>query len=387
MFDFDTITNRTNYKTMRYLNTLSTSDPLIPSFAASESDFKMAPILQKTFTQLANDGFYQYHIADTKWLQKICWWSLHSRNSKIDENWIVPTPGTIYTLGLLIRNYLKSNEKIVILTPSFDKYEIIASINNRRTTKVPLILQNNHYKIDFDKLEIAMADSLAKIFILCNPHNPIGQVWNQEELKQIIFLVKKYNLLIFSDEIFADITFDHHRVTPIWELYPEGSFTNICLNKTFCLTGLCNANYIIPNIELRQQFIKIRDKQHFGCIEALAYCGILDAFSPEGLAWVQAMNKYINNNINFITNYLSQNIPSIHLIGGEGSFVVWLDCRNIFKNNQKKLMELFQITAKFDVINGERFGLDGKGFVRMSVACPIKYIEEALERLNLALKH
>lgn len=387
MFDFDTPVSRSHYHTCRERTTPACIKSAgMPSFAASEADFRFAPVITQMLQTLAEDGMYQCHTADSEFTGHLCWWIKNSRKSSILPEWIVPSFGTIYSINFFIAHFLSEKEKIVILTPCFHKYKICAERNNRGIIEVPLILKDSHYTIDFSLLERAFADPGARMFILCNPHNPIGQVWNNQDVRRIAELAGKYHILIFSDEIFADTVYGTHHVPPIWELYPEGSISIISLHKAFCLTGSCQSNLIIPNKELRYKAVQIRDRQYFGYIETFSYCAVLHAYTPEGLAWLKAMNSYVENNISYMKSYCLHHLPSVKIIGGEGAFIVWIDLRSFFGTHEDQLLSFCRDKAFLDIIPGGVFGNNGKGFIRMCAASPRAYIEKGMHSLARAVQ-
>jgi cystathionine beta-lyase len=386
MFDFDTPVSHTLHPTARDQNKptiIKTAD--MPSFSASEADFHFAPVIADALQELSREGIYQCHNADCTFIRHLCWWIQNGRHSSISPEWIVPSFGTIYSVNFFMTHFLSIKDKIVILSPCFHKYKSCAEKNHRTIIEVPLLLENNHYFIDFVQLEKVFSQSDTKMFILCNPHNPIGQIWDEHDVRHIAMLAAQYSILIFSDEIFADNVYGGRHVPPIWELYPEKSVSVISLHKSFCLTGSCQSNLIIPNEKLRHKAVHIRDMQYFGYIEAFAYYAVIHAYTPEGLSWLHEMNDYVEKNISYIRSYCADHLPSINVIGGEGAFILWLDFRTLFGTDEQQLMAFCENEALFDILPGSLFGNDGKGFVRMCVASPHSYIKKGMGSLSRAI--
>lgn len=270
----------------------------IVSLGGAEMDFATAPSVIDAIVRRAKNGLFGYTIADDSYLKPIVWWMRHMRNIDILPEWIVPTLGTIYSVATAIRLFCPPGSGIVTMTPVYYRYEQAAARLGRQTFHCPLVEQDGVYEIDFECLERLMAKEQCCLVILCNPHNPIGRVWNRRELTELARLSAKYEVPVFSDEIFAEITFDGRETIPYISI-EEGrhlAITATSLGKTFNFTGVNQANLMIPDDRLREAFIRQRTADHFGSIDPLFHAAIGGAYCEDGAAWVKALKKHLDNN-------------------------------------------------------------------------------------------
>ncbi|MTI95907.1 MAG: aminotransferase class I/II-fold pyridoxal phosphate-dependent enzyme [Firmicutes bacterium] len=387
MYDFDTLVNRSGIGNMK--------DLLLPesirkqgmiAFSGAEMDFKTAPSVVGAVNKRVENGLFGFTVKDRSYLQAVGWWLREVRAWPVDADWIVPTLGTIFSLATAIRMTTKVGEGIIIQPPVYYRYEQAASRLKRKTVNNPLILENGQYHMDFDNLEKCMADPNNKLFVLCNPHNPIARVWPEADLKQLAGLARKYGVVVFSDEIFAEVAFEGHRVTPYAALAEaeELAIVATSLGKTFNFTGVNHANIIIPDNRLREAFIAQRDADHFGSIDPLVHAAVCGAYCPEGLEWVEAMREYVAANICFLQEFVGKKLPNIKVLPVEGAFIAWLDMRGLGLS-EPELMTFLEQQAYLCVDPGGDYGVGGKGFVRMNIATPRKELERALSLLAEAV--
>lgn len=308
----------------------------------------------------------------------------HSRGTEILPEWIVPTLGTIYSVATTIRMCTEEGDGVIVTPPIYNRYEQAVRRLNRRTVKCPLILKNGHYQMDFEAIEEAMCDSDNHLFLLCNPHNPIGQIWDETELSRLAALAEKYDVIVYSDEIFADNCYEGRRC-PCYLSVPGAKshgITAVSLGKSFHFTGVNHANILIADETLRERFVDRRTRDHYGSIDPLAYESVVAAYTEEGLDWIRASNAYVEENIRLIRRFFDTYLPEVPVYGGEGGYILWMDFRNLF-SDERELKEFLYKKAYFHVDMGSSY--DAECFVRMCVASPRWCIEKALECLKTAL--
>ncbi len=387
-FNFDTPVNRKNIGNMKSLTTPEKiKNAGFISYAGAEMEFKTAPSIINAIVDRAENGLLGFTLPDEQYLSAVQWWMKTQRNYKIEQEWIVPTLGTIHALCTTIRFSTDEGDGVIIQTPVYDRYDQAISRLHRKTVHNPLIHKDGAYSIDFGHLETLMADEHNKLLILCNPHNPISRVWPEEDLKKIASLAEKYGVIVFSDEIFAQVVFDGHICHPFCQVEgaQEIGITATSLGKAFNFTGVNHANLIIPDPKLRQAFTVQRNADHYGSLDPLIHAAVCGAYTPEGAAWKDAMVAYVRKNIAYIQNAFSEHLPKISISPPEGCFVIWLDWRK-YGLAEEELKHFLINKAYLLLIMGSNYGESGRGFTRMNVATPISEIKKSLARLWFAAK-
>ena len=243
------------------------------------------------------------------------------------------------------------------------------------------------YEMDFEDLEKQAAEPRNKILILCNPHNPVGRVWTKEELQRVGEICFKHNVLVISDEIHADITYQNYQYMPyskaVTEDIAQQSFTCISPAKTFNIASVTDAMVVIPNQEYRQQYEKFVAQYFLGKSNTFAVAAMESAYRNGG-EWLDEFLVYLQNNLDFLKDYLGKHIPKVQLVEPEGSFLVWLDFSEL--NMEAKELESFLAQkARIALNSGYWFGRQGAGYARMTIACPQSMLKEGLSRLEQAV--
>jgi cystathionine beta-lyase len=234
-------------------------------------------------------------------------------------------------------------------------------------------------------LERCAADG-AKLLLLCSPHNPVGRVWTKTELLQLLDIARRYDLTILSDEIHADLVFPGEQHTTLSTLANASDkiITAVAPSKTFNIPGLGLSALIVPNPEQRVKLQKVFDSLHLSNTNPFSITAFEAAYRG-GEAWLDNLLIYLRDNRDFVRDYLTKNLPGIRLIQSQGTYLLWLDCRDLGMNDAQ-LKDFFVQQAKVGLNPGESFGLGGSGFMRLNIAAPRAVIAEALTRISNALK-
>lgn len=383
-YDFDTLVDRKSIGNMKYIvSSEQIKSKGIVSYAGAEMDFKTAPVIIDALKKRVDNGLFGFTIADDKYYDSIIWWMKNQRDWHVQNESIVPTYGTIHSVATAIRAFTEEGNGIIVQPPVYHRYEQAVKRVNRKIVYNPLIYKEGFYSMDFSNLEKCMMDKNNKIMVLCNPHNPVGRVWRKSELEEVALLAKKYNIIVFSDEIFADVVFDDNKVIPYSQIKyaEENCIVSTALGKTFNLTGFNNANMIIPNKNIRDMFLRQRDADHFGSIDPLVYASLCAGYSYEGAQWVEQMIKYLKININYIMEFFEEYFPTVRIIKPEGTFTIWIDWNKL--NFTKEELDVFlNDEALFELDSGENYGIEGNGFKRMNIATPYDQIANSLQLLS-----
>jgi cystathionine beta-lyase len=349
-------------------------------------DFRSPQCVIDAIKARTSHGIFGYSDADESYLQALENWTQHRYGWKIKRDWLVTTQGVITSVFAALRIFTKPGDSIIIQPPVYQFFRRGINENKRKVVDNPLILKDGRYTIDFDDFEKKISDNQVKMFILCNPHNPIGRVWTRDELERLGDICHKYQVLVVSDEIHQDFVFSGHRHVVFSSVKQEFERISIICHsptKTFNLSGAPLANVFIADPLLRETFEEELWNGGYGKPGALELTACEAAYTG-GEEWIDALLEYLEGNINFIDEFLKERLPRIKLIKPEGTYLAWLDFRSLepqvvgFDNFITKEANLF-------LINGLIFGKDGEGFQRLNAACSRSVIETALVQLEKAI--
>ena len=385
-FDFDTQVARGPENLKRVF-----TDPAVlahgnASFDGAEPDYPTAPAIRRAVTRLAENGLYGFTLADEGYRNAVCWWLKNSRSVDAEPAWIVPTLGTIHALSSLIRLLCEKEEDgILVMPPVYNRFAQAAHRLSRPVVSCPLIRGERRYAMDFDALEALLARGKIRLMVVCNPHNPIGQIWTEEELRALARIAARHRVYIFCDEIFADNCYQGRRCESLLSIGEarDVAVVSTSLGKAFGLTGLNHANILIPDPGLRERFSDRRTRDHYGSMDPLAYACTLGGYTKEGLDWVRASNQVCENNIKAVKSAFARLFPKAGVYGGEGAYVLWIDLNPYF-TDEETMMDFLYHKAFFHVDLGSAYG--APGFIRMCVASPARCVEKALNDLENAWK-
>lgn len=380
MYDFNQILNRQNTKSEKW-DTLENKDSI--PFTVADTDFPTAPPIMEAIVKRATHPILGYTILDQAFYNSIINFCQRRYGLELKKKWIFITPGVMAGVGIAIDAWTKEGDSIIIQTPVYTPFYRVIEKNGRKLIKNPLKLINGKFMIDFENLEQGM--KTAKAILLCNPHNPTGRVYTQEELEQIVALAEKYSVLIISDEIHSDIIYSGHQhltISSISEYAKGNSITMIAPSKTFNIPGLSTSVAIIPDVKLRYSFYtKLRA---LGLHEGNAFGVIaLEAAYTECDPWLDELVEYLEENRDYVISFLNKNLPKVKVSNPEGTFLMWLDFSALGDHN--KINEAL-IKNNVMLVDGLIFGKEGNGYLRLNIGCPKSLLTEGLNRINKAIK-
>lgn len=386
-FDFDTVIERKGTNSLKYdfARERGICEDALPMWVA-DMDFKTAPAIIERLQKTVEHGIFGYSEGKEAYFEAVKNWYKNNYSWEVKRNWLVKTPGVVFALAMAIRAFTKEGEGVLIQQPVYYPFSEVIEDNNRILINNSLKNVNGHYEIDFEDFEKQIADNNVKLFILCNPHNPVGRVWTKEELLKLGEICINHNVIVVSDEIHSDFIYPGYKHTVFASLSDEiADITITCTSpsKTFNLAGLQPSNNFISNRELRHKFKKEIAAVGYSQVNVMGLVACQAAYE-EGKEWLEQLKEYLVGNLNFLRNYLKDNIPQIKLIEPEGTYLIWLDFRG-FNLTDKQLEDLIINKAKLWLDSGAIFGDDGKGYQRINIACPRVTLERALEQLKIAV--
>ncbi len=386
-YNFDEIIDRRSSDSIKWATGLVFgSDEATPMWVA-DMDFRAPEPVIEALIQRAQHGIFGYVTRPASFYQAITGWWSRRHGWAIEKPWIVTTTRVVPGLGLSILAFTNPGDKVIVQPPVYMPFLDIVANNGRQLVFNPLKTDGRRYSMDFDDLEQKARDSRTRMLILSSPHNPVGRVWNREELLHLGEICLKHNVLIVSDEIHCDLVFPGYKHLPIASLTPELARNTLTLTaptKTFNIAGLDAAYAIIPDPILRDRFCSQVDALHLSGANTFGMLGLETAYN-QGEEWLDQLLLYLECNLDALEKFFSERIPRIKVYRPEGTYLVWLDCSGLGLP-PAELKKFMVKEAKLGLNDGVPFGPGGQGFIRMNVACPRAILRRALEQLESAVK-
>lgn len=383
--NFDEIIDRSGrgaIKTGRNKQLFGTEDVL--AMWVADMEFRSPQCVKDAILETLDYGVLGYHEPKPDFYDAVIKWQSEQHQMLVKKEWITYIPGVVTAIAVAINAFTQEGDSIVVQTPVYFPFFEYPRRNKRKVLRNPLIEKEGTYVMDYDNLEQHFKDG-AKLMILCSPHNPLGRIWQQEELAKIAVLAEKYGVIVVSDEIHSDLALDDSLVTSYATISEEASMHSVTLiapSKTFNIAGLAASVAITKNDKLRRLFVKQEEKYELHSANFLGPVAMAAAFN-EGKEWRKQMLDYLTGNIDFAMDYFQKYIPQIKPWRPEASFLLWLDCREMTLSD-KDLLAFFVKKAKLGISPGVMFGKEGAGFMRMNFAVPRPTLEKALEQLKNA---
>ena len=387
-FDFNTITDRHNTNSIKTDLAVLRGKPedALPLWVA-DMDFPTAPCILEALHKKVDHGIFGYSCIDQNYFESVKNWMKTEHNFKIERKWIVTTPGVVFAIACAIKAFTKENEAVIIQTPVYYPFKNMIDLNNRKCVTSSLIEKNGKYQIDFEDFENKIKQNNVRLFILCSPHNPVGRVWTKDELSRLTEICKKHNVIIFADEIHNDFILPGHTHTvfsTISQYAAQNSIVTTSASKTFNIAGLQFSTNFIQNPVLKKKFHDERDKTGYDEPSIMGLVATQAAYQ-NGKSWLTALKNHLQENLDFLRNWLKTNLPKVRLIEPEGTFLLWLDF-SAYNFSDKELDEIIVHKAKVWLDRGTMFGSEGNNFQRINIATPRPLLQEALERIKNALE-
>ncbi len=396
---FDQIISRESTQSLKYdgrLTTFGTND-VMPMWVA-DMDFAVPEAITSALQARANHPVFGYTIAPESAYEALMDWLLAKHEWQVQREWIVLTPGVVPSLNLIVAALTAENAGVIVQPPVYFPFFSAVSNQNRRVIENPLLLQddglgNLHYQMDFAQL-VACAKQ-AKLLLLCSPHNPVGRVWQKDELLTLLAIAKKHDLIILADEIHADLVYanaQHQTLSklslesqqsPALSEEPHPIITAVSPSKTFNIPGLGLSALIVPNAIHRQAIQSHLTKMGVSVTNPFSLIAFEAAYR-EGTDWLNALLPYLQNTREEAIAFIQTHLPEINVIRPQGTYLLWLDCRKL-KLDEAALNRFFIQEAKLGLSPGAIFGSGGEGFMRMNIGTAKANVMAALTRLKCAL--
>ena len=386
-YDFDEVIDRSKNRSAKYderIKKFGTSD-VIPLWVA-DMDFRTAQPIIDACIKKAQEGIWGYTSRPDSYFEAVQEWEKKRNQWDVDPSLMSWSLGVVPAMSAMIQLFSHVGDKILIQTPVYSEfYDIIAS-QNRVVVENLLQEKDGVWSIDFDDFKEKAKE--CKIFLLCNPHNPLGMVWTAEELKKMADICIEEDVLLISDEIHSDLIFHGKKHIPAATLsdhIAKRTITCVSATKTFNLAGLQASTTIFPNLEMKQKFDDYWNKLDIHRNNAFSSVA-MEAAYKEGEEWLEQLLGDLFGNFDFLKEYCQTYIPKIKPNIPDATYLVWLDCRELGMDNEELHRFMIQ-DAKLGLNDGNTFGHHLNGFMRLNAACPRSVLQKALEQLQNAVNH
>ncbi len=384
-YDFDEVVDRRGTNSVKWdgMSKLWGRDDLTPLWVA-DMDFRTPPFIMNALRKRLEHEVLGYTFACPEWSESIMNWVQARYGWTIRREMLSFTPGIVRGLAFALQCFTEPGDRVMVMSPVYHPFFLISRHLEREVVYHSLVLADDQISIDFDRFRADVSG--CRVLILSNPHNPAGRVWTPDELRRIARICHESGVLVFADEIHADLTLPPYRHTTFAMVSEEARLNSVVFmapSKAFNMPGVASSYCIIESPEIRARWRKFMDAGEFGEGHMFAYLSVAAAYS-NGTEWLDQVVAYIQGNIDFTGEFLQEHVPGIRMIRPQASYLVWLDCRGLGLSHAE-LVKLFVDGAHLALNEGMTFGREGERFMRLNVACARSVLKQALEQLRGAL--
>lgn len=386
-YDFDKVIDRHNtgaLKIERCKELFGTED-LIPLWVA-DMDFATPDFIIDAVKNRLEHPILGYSVACEDYFESVLNWINTLHGCKIEREWLGFLPGIVPGLAFAINAFSQPNDEIIVQPPVYPPFINVPNKNNRKVVFNPLKVVNGQFEMDLEDFERKITGR-TRIFLLCNPQNPGGRTWDQETLAKVAAICYKHGILVVSDEIHSDMALPGHKhisFGTVSEQAQQNSITYMAPSKTFNMAGLISSSYIIPNPEIRKKFKDYLENSELANGNIFAYIACKAAYD-NGAEWRKQMLEYVQGNLDYVVDFLKNNVPQIKPMIPQASFLIWLDCSGM-NMTSNELQDFMVKKAKLGLNKGTTYGPGGENHLRLNIGCPRSVLVEAMNNLKKAVE-
>jgi putative C-S lyase len=390
-YDFENVIDRSMLGSSKWCE-MRTANPDIPEgiipFSVADMELKNAPQIMEGLRRYldADQMTLGYTSPTDSYKEAVSSWMKRRHNWDADMKWNLLSPGVVTAFFVAIRAFSEPDDGVLIFSPVYYPFKMAIEKNGRTVVDVPLLVNGMRYEIDWEKFEEAARLPKNKILLFCSPHNPVGRVWNEAELRRVSEICLANNILMLSDEIHNDLIMPGYKHTVYATLSKEAEQNCIICtapSKTFSLAGLQTSNIFVPNEELHKKLFDEMFNSALFTLNAIGYKACEIAYT-QCEDWLEQVVELVAENARLVESYMAEKIPQIKVFPLEGTYLQWWDCRSLF-GDFREMEEFMRKKAYLFLDEGYMFGETGKGYERINLACPTRVLQEALDRLHNAL--
>lgn len=385
-YNFDQPIDRTNTGSIKYdaRELIFGKKDIIPLWVA-DMDFEVAPEIAQAIQERAGHKIFGYTRRSHEYYEIIQNWLLRRYNWQVNTAAISYSPGVVSALALSLLAFTRPGDKVIVQSPVYFPFFTTIEQNGRRILNNQLQESDRTYTMDFEKLE-KQIDAQTRMMFLSNPHNPVSRAWRPDELRKLAQIAEKHNIIVVSDEIHADIIFSGHRHTPfasVSDYAANNTITCMAPSKTFNLAGLSTSVVVIENDRMLQNYNYMLDSFHIGLSNPFGLTGLKAAYS-QGEPWLEALLKYLEQNRDYLYNFINDQLPGVIPFLPESTFLMWIDFRGLGMS-EEELNKMLIDKAGLGLSKGSIFGAGGRGFQRINFGCPRSTLKQAMKQMQQAI--
>lgn len=383
-YDFDQVIDRRNTNSIKYdfKKEYGKAEDILPLWVA-DMDFQTPPTVREALHRAVEHGIFGYSEVGREYYEAVAAWFSRHFGWRPEREWLVKTPGVVFAIGVAVRALTEEGDAVLIQQPVYYPFAAVVKESGRRLVNNELRYENGRYSIDFADFEEKIVSQNVKLFILCSPHNPVGRVWTEAELKRMGEICLEHGVRVVSDEIHCDFVRPGHVHTvfaSISEAFAEASVICTAPSKTFNLAGLQVSNIWIPNEALRKRFRAALRLTTYNECNTLGLVACQAAYE-HGEEWLSQLMAYLEGNLSYVRSFLQDELPQIRLVEPEGTYLAWLDCTGLGLT-EEALEGFIEKKAGLWLDGGRMFGNNSGQMQRVNLACPRSVLARAMERLR-----
>lgn len=386
-YNFDEETDRRNSNCLKYDFAAERGKPegILPLWVA-DMDFKVPQEVTDELSRVAAHGIFGYSEVKEDYFLAVRNWFMKHFQWEVKSEWLVKTPGVVYAIATAVKTFTMPGDSVLICQPVYYPFMECIVDNGRKLVNSQLVYENGKYHIDFNDFEEKIINNNVKLFLLCSPHNPVGRVWTRDELIRIGGICIKHGVLVLSDEIHCDFTYDGYTHIPfagISEEFANNSIICTAPSKTFNIAGLQVSNIFIPDRKIRKRFKQGVAASGYSQLNVMGLAACKAAYEY-GEEWYLELKEYLKGNLDYVRSFLDEKLPQITLVEPEGTYLIWLDCSRLGLSHEE-LEKLIVYKANLWLDGGAIFGKETEQFQRINIACQRATLEKAMKQLKAAV--
>lgn len=380
-YNLDTIIDRRATNSLKW----QVAENELPMWVA-DMDFAAAPEITAALAERVQHGVFGYETIPESWSEAVCGWWEARHHFTIRREWLVFCTGVVPAISAVIRKLTTPGEKVLVQAPVYNIFYNCIENNGRLAVSSDLRYDGTAYEMDFADLEQKLSDPQVTLMLLCNPHNPVGKLWERGTLAHIGELCRKHHVRVLSDEIHCDLTDPGREYIPfasVSEICAQNSITCIAPTKAFNLAGLQTAAVVVPDETLRHKVWRGLNTDEAAEPNSFAVAATIAAFT-KGAPWLDALRAYLFENKQAARTFIAKELPQLSAVSSEATYLLWLDCRKLYASSAALSRFIGEKTGLW-LTEGSEYGKAGEGFLRMNIACPYSRLEDGLARLKTGI--